>query len=552
MTRSPAAVACVLGIIAVAAPVLAAAAETGAAPKSAPAAAPAVPAPAVPAPAAAAPAGAAQGGAAAKSAPAAPPAAAPGDLDKAVAAMRRVKPEDFSKEQQQAKGKELDAAWKTLIQAGPAGAARLKQELAKIDAATEKDDFFKLGAAVVLWQIGNLGEAQAIAAAWSGDVDPALNYNYVFYTAMDAARTQDPRALPMLTAVLRDHKGSVFREQHAMAVRWPLTHSFLWWAFGPKGLPALAQALAESSDAAAQKSAMFLLAQAQYLPALPRIRQLALQAGGDSSGQAVRALGLFGHPQDFDFLVKGLATQDPKAAFDFAFALYEYEDLRAAAHLVPLLASADEQLRGEAVSCLRYLLTPPGLEALQKHAAAPGAGESAKRAAAAVQKVLGALGLAWDAYAAKTPAEKEALLAGLRRRAEEKFVLKPDDRRLSHDELLKAAEEWMKNGRITGGTYEWVEDRHALAASTPEDIPLWLDVKAKVCLRISDECLYEAEIIDGLVRRLGRSRYRKEAGICGKVEPAGAVAPAVPGSKPVPAPKAAAPAARTPVKAPSR
>jgi hypothetical protein len=65
-----------------------------------------------------------------------------------------------------------------------------------------------------------------------------------------------------------------------------------------------------------------------------------------------------------------------------------------------------------------------------------------------------------------------------------------------------------------------------LAASTPADIDLWLEVKAKVCLRVSDECLPEMQTIDELVLRLGRSRYRKVVGLCDKVELVGAAAPA--------------------------
>lgn len=456
----------------------------------------------------------------------APKEAAGGGLGEAIAAMRRITPADFSKETREAKAKELDAAWKTLVAAGKPAAELLKAELAKIDAAKEKDDYFKLGASVVLWQIAGLDEAPAIARVWSGDVALDLNYYYVFRVAMEASRTQDPRALPMLTAVLRDRKGSVFLGGHALNVVWPTTHDLIWCAFGAKGLPVLAQVLDESADPVAQESAVFLLAHAQYLPALPKIRQLAVVGRGGVRTRAIWNLGVYGHPQDYDFLVKGLASKDPKTAFDFAFALYEYEDLQAVPHLVPLLASADEQLCGEVVSCLRRLLTPPGFEALQKHAVAQGTGESAKRADANVKKILAGLDLTWEQYAAMPAAEKDLLLAALRRRAEEKFVLKPDDRRFSHEDLLEAAEGWKKNRCITLGTYAWVEDRHALAASTPADIDLWLEVKARVCLRLSDECLSEMETTDRIVRRLGRSRYRKVVGLCDKVEPLSAAAPA--------------------------
>ena len=91
-------------------------------------------------------------------------------LAKAVAAMRKINPAALSEKQQQAKEQELEEAWKTIQDAGPAGAAALKDELKKIEAAKERDDHFKLGAARLLWLTGKAAEAPSIAAIWSGDV----------------------------------------------------------------------------------------------------------------------------------------------------------------------------------------------------------------------------------------------------------------------------------------------------------------------------------------------------------------------------------------------
>lgn len=145
--------------------------------------------------------------------------------------------------------------------------------------------------------------------------------------------------------------------------------------------------------------------------------------------------------------------------------------------------------------------------------------EEGRRAETWLARSLEAEGLTWETFAAKSPDERKATIAAIRARGEQHYVLKPDDRKLDHDELLKAAAQWKENLRITGGDYKWVEDRHALAASTPADIDLWLDVKAKVCCRLSDECLSEVRTIDNLVARLGRSRYRKAVGITEKAEP---------------------------------
>jgi hypothetical protein len=452
------------------------------------------------------------------------PATAGPDLEKAIAAMRGIDRATIPEAEQDAKSKALDEAWQALIGAGPAGAERLKEELRRLDAAKERDDFFKLGAAAVLWQIGNLSEAETIVRVWASGINLDANYNYVFFTALEAARTQDPRVLPMLTLCLADKTGSVFVPQHAMTFSWPLTAEFLWGAFGPAGLPTLERILRTAKDPVTLESAVRLLARAQYLAALPRIRELAHEGPADVRRAAVRSLGEFGHPQDYEFLVGGLSSADPLDAAAFAYAVYEYEDLRAVPHLVPLLETPDDALRNEAVACLAHLVTPEGLAALRKRSAAPAdAPEGVKETASACQRnVDGALermGLTWEAYAAKPAEEQAALLADLRGRMDEAFVPRPDDRKLTHDDLVKAAAEWKANHRITGGTYEWVEERHVLAAATPADIDLLVDVKAALYVRLSDECLYETRMLDGLISRLGRSRYRRAAGVTDKVEP---------------------------------
>lgn len=445
-----------------------------------------------------------------------PPTAA--DLEKAVAAMRRIDPSKMSEEQRDAKAKELNEAWQSLAKAGPAGVTRLKRELVDIDKAGEKDDFFKLGAAALLWSVGKLDEIETIVGIWSSGVDLTANCDYAFYTALHAARTQDPRVVPLLVQYLKDKEGGVFVAQHYLTVKWPLTHEFLWGAYGPKGLPTLARVLDESKDEVTLASAALLAAKAHYLPALPKVRRLAREGKGEARRMAVRALGEYGHPADFDLLVAGLKAKPGGQAKDFAWALCEYGDLRAVPHLVPLLTLPDDTLRHEVIGCLGYLLSPEALAATRRHSMSAGDEKEREWCALAVAGVLKALALDWDAYAAKSAQEQARLIASLHEKGEQECRRKPDDREFSHDDLLKAAAEWMKNHRITGGTYEWVEDRHVLAAATPADIPLLLDVKAKCYPRVSDECLIETRTLDGLVRRLGRSRYRKAVGVCEKVE----------------------------------
>src|SRR5688572_23277702 len=108
-------------------------------------------------------------------------------IDKSIAVLRNIPREGLSDDQMEAKAKQIDEAWKMLVEAK--ASERLKREIAMVDAGNEKDDSFKLGATVLLWQIGKANEAEYIASVWNTTLI-ASHYNYVFYTAFEAAQTQ--------------------------------------------------------------------------------------------------------------------------------------------------------------------------------------------------------------------------------------------------------------------------------------------------------------------------------------------------------------------------
>jgi len=285
-------------------------------------------------------------------------------LEDAVASLRKVSREGLSEEQKEARAKQIGDSWKYLISSGTKGASRLKQEIEKVNASNERDDFFKLSATVVLWNIGKANEADYVASVWSS-TPVSAQYTYVFLTAFEAAQTQDPRVLPLLRATLKDDKGSMYVGLHAMNIAWPLSHEFIWGAYGPKGLPVLSEILEKSSDVVEIRSAIVLLTRAQYLPALPRIRQLASSENEHVRRQAIQSLGIFGHPADYDRLITGLNSNDTKELFSYAFALYEFDDERAVRHLIPLLEKNDDELRVEVSLALLRLLTPESLAAVK-------------------------------------------------------------------------------------------------------------------------------------------------------------------------------------------
>jgi hypothetical protein len=438
-------------------------------------------------------------------------------LARAVAALRNVDPDKLTEAQQDAKAQELERAFDTLTGAGPAGAAALRAELRRLESTRQRDDRFRLAAAHLLWRISKVEGAEEVAAIWHTTPLKA-HYGYVFYTAFDAAATRDERALPMLRAVLRDKEGSVYFMTHAMRVNWPLTHEFIWGAFGAKAPPALARVVETSTHPVELASAVLLLADAQHLPSLPRIRQLAATGTGDVRRSAVRALGVFGHPQDYNFLVAGLRSADPTLAFDHAFALYEYEDLRAVPALVALLDTRDENLQGEVVLALAHLLTPAALDALHRHSRLPNNSRGRIMSGDFLQRFFGETKLTWEAYAALPPAEQEA---AVRRWRENRTVAElggGQGRMLTREAFLKLAEHWQREHRLVRPGGGRVEAGEIISAATPEDIGLLLDVRGALYHRLSDECLYEVERVDAALRHLGRSRYRRSTFVTEKVE----------------------------------
>jgi hypothetical protein len=441
-----------------------------------------------------------------------------GDLIKAIAALRRIDRANMTEERAQKMGMVVQEAWATIRDSGSAGAAALKEEVRKIDQAKEKDDFFKLSAAALMWEAWSLQEANSIAEIFRA-TPLSEQSNYVFYTAFLAAQTQDERVVPILKATLRDDKVHVFVAQHAMHVVWPLTEEFIWGCYGAKGLPVLAKALEESNDPVELQAAMDTLALGQYLPALPRIRQLAKHANPAVAGMAIQALGKFGHPDDYDFLAAGLKTTDSGLLFNYVFAAWEFGDMRMVPALVPLMGSSDKKVAEETATTLVHLMNPAALDAIAGLARQHKDDGRAKYCQEVVDSFLSAAKLTFEEYSGKSPREKEALLADMRVSRQGKFRLKDADRRLTHEQFLEAVAEWKKAHRLAGGKYEWVQDRHVLGVATPDDLPLLYDVRAAVLARLSDECLGDAEIMTDLMQRIGRSRYRAAAGVTDKVVP---------------------------------
>jgi len=86
-------------------------------------------------------------------------------LEQAIAVLRRVDQGKLNDQQKKAKAEEIDAAWGVIQAAGKMGVARLKEEIKLVDQNKEQDDYFKLNASALLWNIGQFDEVEAALCA---------------------------------------------------------------------------------------------------------------------------------------------------------------------------------------------------------------------------------------------------------------------------------------------------------------------------------------------------------------------------------------------------
>jgi hypothetical protein len=401
----------------------------------------------------------------------------------------------------------VNQAIQTLIDAGSEGALMLKEEIAAIDKAGESDVFFKLIAAWGLWDIGGADEADTIADIWYSIPPEDWIYRLLFMPAIEAASTQDPKVLPMLTVLLSDKEGRPYS-----MLGYPLTHEFVWGAYGSKAMPVLHEMLQVSENPVVLESAITQLARAQFLPAIPKIRDLINSEDGAVQEAAILALGEFAHPDDFDLLISGfLDSFDTETQFTYTYALVEFGDLRAVPYLIPLLDSLDESLKTEAAWALgHYLASPEGLNALMETAESSDDQQWADGCEALVDNVLESAGVTWEEYLS-LPKSEQNLITENFRYSDNK--LEEGEQPITHDEFLAAIAEWQETGYLGFEFGDEIDVRHILPIAEPEDIDLLLDAKAVFYLRVSDECLYDTRFVDELIKWIGRSRYCTDSGV---------------------------------------
>lgn len=436
------------------------------------------------------------------------------ELKKAITFLKNIDPERLSSKQKKQVGEKIQAAWETVKAHKDKGVSELKKEMN----SAGNNDYFKLNACALIWNMKGMKEAPFIGKTW-GDTDLSVNYNYVFFPAFEAAMKQDLKALPMLKAILKDKDGRVYITPHSMWLNWPMTHEFIWGQVGYKAVSILNKILDTSKDENTIESAILILTKHQSIEALDEIRKHAKSKKKAVRNTAIRALGMFGHPDDFTLITNRLNSRDEESVWYAMYALYEYEDLRAVPLITKHLNAKAPPLIQETIATLHHLLTPGAMAALEDCLNSGKLHENAKSMCSeTIESIFKNQNISFNDYKKLNKKGKIEFCEKYRKKSEEKYRLKRSDKRIDRAMFSRMVKEMMAANRITVPKYEWVEDRHVLSIATHKDLEMLCDLRASLYARLSDECLYETRKLDNIIKRLGRSRYRKEVGVSARVQ----------------------------------
>lgn len=425
-------------------------------------------------------------------------------IDQAIKFMREIdlaKIYKLPKEQRNQKAVQLDKAWQTLVGGGQPSVEKLKKAYREMVASKKKNDFFALGASAIIWQIAKENEADFIAEVWS-NADLTKNYNYVFMTAFQAARTRNPKVLPILKAVLKEQKGKFPLAMHAMVLRWPQTIKFVWGAYGYDGLKELHKVLKESNDPNTQASAIYLLGDSYYMPALEDIRKLTTSKDQRVRQYAYGAIGRFNRPEDAKWLLADAKKGKPQAIV----ALAHMSNKDVLDFIDPYFTSNDEEKHSVALyACYAIPCRKSVDQIIACYEGKKKTTISKKSLKYILDDIFRKIKSNLKDYKKLDDAGKNKLFASLPKQTG--VTHKIEKKKITHDQFVKAVKDWQSQKRIRGN--KEVTSEQAFAVATPDDIPMLIDLKARIYERLSDEALYDIRYVDKLIRNILQRELRK-------------------------------------------
>lgn len=385
----------------------------------------------------------------------------------------------------------------------------------KVETVPKKDDAAKLNAAKLQWETRRFDAVKDILAAWKS-CDLTKNFQAVFDVAHSAASTHDPRVLPLLEMFLGTKSGEADITEGVSAVKWPFSATVVWGAYGQKGFEHLRKNLPKYSQVQ-KETALLILGGAYYVPALSDIRKIAGSKNEKPAvrNAAIRALGNFGHPQDYDLILASALSNDVEEVFNGIYALYEYGDRRAVKVMITKIADPDPRIRDEAVTGIcEQFYNFDGIKLIREESLRAKDAKMAEEYKNALTTIYREINITEEQFWGFPEPQLRKFLQDLPDYKNKYFSeLQVQDLVLNRKHLEQLLAEWNDGLSLRTTRYAWAKPAQIINASTRADIPALYELRSKLLSAVTPDSLAEANTIDDIIRYLERAEYRKVPGV---------------------------------------
>jgi hypothetical protein len=310
-------------------------------------------------------------------------------------------------------------------------------------------------------------------------------------------------------ALATDEKsGGMYVPAHALTIGWPITLDFMLASYGPALCDRLPVSPAPPADPRVARSLIYVASALACTNALPTFRKWAGGAQSDTRGRAVLAVSQWGAPEDRGWLDALARSPDAATRRLAATGLRLHGDPASGPTLRKLLADPDPGVRLEAMTGVFHLIDAAGGRAVMARRSDPRTPpDEAQRIDKLIQQL--ALDVGEDPTALKDGGARawQSAIAKCWKQRDARFALDGGERRLSHDALVTALDQWERRERLPADDADetsWINKRQVLSVATPADLPKLISVRAHILHRQSDEALDEVRIVDGIARVLRR------------------------------------------------
>ena len=386
----------------------------------------------------------------------------------------------------------------------------LKNQVKIVLESNKNDYVFLQEAASLIWQIAGESEVDFIFFIWK-KIPYEEQSNGIYFTAIEMAKKRNEKYLPLIKFLSGNEKGSYFTKNNGIHIRWPITIKILWSFYGYESMPELMKILESPLEPnEVKKSSILILTQAQYLPALPLIRSYATNTNNILKESAICSLGIFGHPQDFDLLIKDFENSENEELWARAFALFEYEDLRAVPYLIKKLNTNNAAARLEVLAALSHLYSKESITSIIEYCKNPKNKREEKFCFYYSINFEKDTNTKLDLFSKLNEKEKDDIVFGLIERKNSRYKISTNNQNFTRDDFFKLKTYWEKNEKFLPAGYENIKIGDLINILSDKDIPILYNTISKNYDNLKEESFADIETLEKLIKYISRKRYRSE------------------------------------------